>query len=76
MCYLTNCQKCGKITWTGCGQHLSTIFDEVDKNNVCECGHDSKPLESAKAKQKTNLVDFVLIPSLVGLVLIYRLVKQ
>ena len=37
MCYLLKCSKCNKITWSGCGSHVSTLKNKVDDNQKCTC---------------------------------------
>ena len=39
MCMIVVCQnsKCQKKTWTGCGKHLSTIFNGVKDSDLCKC---------------------------------------
>lgn len=41
MCSRVNCRKCGKVTYSGCGQHLDQVFAGVPKDKRCDCG--SKP---------------------------------
>jgi hypothetical protein len=42
MCRAVTCRKCGKTTWAGCGQHVSTVLAGVPKSQRCE-GHASEP---------------------------------
>lgn len=37
MCYRVKCQKCGKITWGGCGRHIQSALKGVKKSNICRC---------------------------------------
>ncbi|CAL5979359.1 Conserved_hypothetical protein [Hexamita inflata] len=37
MCYLTDCPKCQKTTWGGCGAHLNGLFNGVKPENICKC---------------------------------------
>lgn len=37
MCQKVTCEKCGKVTWTGCGAHLDQVFKGVPENKRCEC---------------------------------------
>jgi hypothetical protein len=37
MCSPANCDNCGKITWTGCGQHIEEALDGVPAENRCVC---------------------------------------
>ncbi|NLT28909.1 MAG: hypothetical protein GXX86_00395 [Propionibacterium sp.] len=43
MCSAATCQKCGKVTWVGCGQHVDQVFRNVPQENRCQC----KPNPSA-----------------------------
>ena len=35
MCSPTNCRTCGKTTWTGCGQHVSSVKARVPAGQWC-----------------------------------------
>ena len=37
MCYQIKCQKCGKTTWDGCGNHATSAMQGVPKEQVCQC---------------------------------------
>ena len=37
MCFLTKCYSCNKITWSGCGRHLSNLVKQVPENERCQC---------------------------------------
>lgn len=47
MCQQVTCRKCGKATWTGCGQHIDQALAGVPKNQRCQ-GHENDP-KPAKA---------------------------
>lgn len=51
MCSRVNCRKCGKVTYSGCGQHLDQVFAGVPKNQRCDCA--SKP---AAAGEKQSML--------------------
>jgi hypothetical protein len=36
------CPTCGKVTWTGCGQHVDQVFANVPQDRRCP-GHDGEP---------------------------------
>lgn len=38
MCYAVTCKKCGKTTWSGCGQHVDQVMRGVPRSQRCE-GH-------------------------------------
>ena len=38
MCHATKCSKCGKTTWSGCGQHVESVFRNVPVGQRCFCG--------------------------------------
>ena len=31
MCYAVTCKKCGKTTWSGCGQHVDQVMRGVPR---------------------------------------------
>ncbi len=35
MCRAVTCQTCGKTTWAGCGQHVSSVRANVPANQWC-----------------------------------------
>lgn len=37
MCSRVNCRKCGKVTYSGCGNHLDQVFAGVPKDQRCDC---------------------------------------
>ncbi len=44
MCHKTTCRKCGKPTWSGCGNHIEIALKGVKKANRCQ-GHQNDPKE-------------------------------
>jgi hypothetical protein len=50
MCFETQCQKCQKSTWQGCGFHLESIFINMPLEKRCFCGYTEKELELEKSK--------------------------
>lgn len=44
MCSPVQCRDCGKMTWTGCGNHVEQALRGVPHNNRCE-GHIKQPGE-------------------------------
>ena len=42
MCYAVACKKCGKTTWSGCGQHVDQVMRGVPTSQRCE-GHTHEP---------------------------------
>ena len=42
MCRQVTCRKCGKATWTGCGQHVDMVMRGIPKSQRCE-GHANDP---------------------------------
>ena len=51
MCSRVNCRKCGKVTYSGCGQHLDQVFTGVPKNQRCACA--SKAQNSNDVSKKS-----------------------
>ena len=37
MCSPINCSTCGKVTWTGCGQHIEEALEGVAQDQLCTC---------------------------------------
>lgn len=37
MCRPVTCNKCGKTTWAGCGQHVDQVKASVPANQWCTC---------------------------------------
>lgn len=37
MCSPARCSSCGKITWTGCGNHVDAVFAGVPQPQRCTC---------------------------------------
>jgi hypothetical protein len=44
MCQKVTCRKCGKATWSGCGQHVSQVMRGIPKSQQC-AGHANDPKE-------------------------------
>lgn len=42
MCRPTNCRRCGKTTWAGCGQHVDQVMARVPSSQRCP-GHADDP---------------------------------
>ena len=38
MCTKITCRKCGKASWSGCGQHVSQVMKGIPKSEQCQ-GH-------------------------------------
>ena len=37
MCSPVRCPRCGKTTWTGCGQHIEEVKSRVPADQWCTC---------------------------------------
>lgn len=37
MCSPIRCQSCGKVTWTGCGEHIEEALEGVPTAERCTC---------------------------------------
>ncbi|NMR31808.1 hypothetical protein HGO92_19245 [Arthrobacter sp. SF27] len=37
MCRTATCQKCGKATWAGCGNHVDQVMRNVPQSRRCTC---------------------------------------
>lgn len=44
MCSRITCRKCGKPSWSGCGQHIEIALKGVAKKDRCQ-GHANDPKE-------------------------------
>lgn len=42
MCQKVTCRRCGKATWTGCGQHVNQVMRGVPPHDRCQ-GHENEP---------------------------------
>lgn len=42
MCSRENCKKCGKPSWSGCGNHIEEALEGVPHNQRCQ-GHENDP---------------------------------
>lgn len=42
MCHAVTCTKCGKTTWSGCGQHVDQVMRGVPAAQRCQ-GHTEEP---------------------------------
>jgi hypothetical protein len=51
MCSRINCRKCGKPTWSGCGQHIEEALYGVAKSDRCQ-GHENDVLSGKKSRFK------------------------
>ena len=37
MCSPAPCYTCGKVTWTGCGDHVDDVMAQVPEDRRCRC---------------------------------------
>ncbi len=37
MCSPATCRQCGKVTWSGCGMHVSQVMAHVPSDRRCTC---------------------------------------
>jgi len=40
MCSAVRCDKCGKATWAGCGQHIEEALAGFTPDQLCKCEQD------------------------------------
>jgi hypothetical protein len=40
MCSAVRCNKCGKATWSGCGQHIEEALSGFSDAQLCKCNSD------------------------------------
>ena len=44
MCRQTTCRKCGKASWSGCGEHVNQVMKGIAKAQLCQ-GNKNDPKE-------------------------------
>ena len=54
MCYPVKCEKCGKTTWAGCGQHVDMILSKVPENERCKCPKEAEPVPDKPNTSSSN----------------------
>ncbi|KAL6622557.1 hypothetical protein ACP70R_032436 [Stipagrostis hirtigluma subsp. patula] len=37
MCRKVECGKCGKFTRNGCGRHVASVYEGIEKGKHCTC---------------------------------------
>lgn len=37
MCSAVRCDRCGKATWAGCGQHIEEALGGFSEEQRCQC---------------------------------------
>jgi hypothetical protein len=52
MCHSVECGKCKKTSWSGCGQHLESVFRNIKIEDRCFCGYTTEELEDEKKHPK------------------------
>ena len=43
MCSPARCNRCGKTTWSGCGQHVDSVMSRVSAAQRCSCAPVERP---------------------------------
>jgi hypothetical protein len=51
MCSKVSCRKCGKPTWSGCGQHIEEALYGIAEADRCK-GHENDVPTEKKSKFK------------------------
>ncbi len=49
MCRRAHCSTCGKLTWAGCGQHVSQVMAGVATEDRCTCAEVDRNTSRAAA---------------------------
>ena len=45
MCSPARCGRCGKTTWSGCGQHVDSVMSRIAPPQRCTCNPaDERPV--------------------------------
>lgn len=47
MCRRVTCDRCGKPTFAGCGQHVEQVLGDVPKTERCKCNEASAQQDPA-----------------------------
>ncbi|MCX6450629.1 MAG: hypothetical protein NTZ31_02850 [Actinobacteria bacterium] len=37
MCSAVKCEKCSKVTWSGCGEHIAKALAPYSDDQICKC---------------------------------------
>jgi hypothetical protein len=37
MCSPVTCTSCGKVTWSGCGEHIEQALAGIPEEQLCTC---------------------------------------
>lgn len=48
MCQRVQCRKCGRPTYSGCGQHIEQVLGDVPKDRRCQCRENEAAARAAK----------------------------
>lgn len=51
MCMKTECDKCEKPTWKGCGKHIEQALKDVPVDERCKCPRDSPASTTTEMKK-------------------------
>ena len=46
MCQRTECPRCKKPTFAGCGRHVEQVLADVPKEERCQCRENDTPKKS------------------------------
>lgn len=38
MCSPVRCNRCSKVTWSGCGEHIEEALAPFSSDELCTCG--------------------------------------
>lgn len=49
MCSAVKCRVCGKTTWSGCGQHISSVKSRVPAGQWCGGKHSQAEIDAARS---------------------------
>lgn len=50
MCSPAICQRCGKATWAGCGQHVDEVMSGIPQAQQCVCDSDPAPAGDGRSR--------------------------
>ncbi|NLG20535.1 MAG: hypothetical protein GX555_03765 [Actinomycetales bacterium] len=50
MCRAVTCRTCGKTTWAGCGQHITSVRQGIPAAQWCDGQHSQAELAAAGSR--------------------------
>lgn len=54
MCFKTECEKCEKPTWKGCGKHIEQALKDVPEDERCKCPRETPAATAVTTETKVE----------------------